>query len=393
MHHSRGEIEQIIARSLTGGISEEEQQKLQVWLNQSDENELLYRLIKEEYQDDEKEQVEAINTKRGWQLFSEKLDKGVWIVSPEKHNYGKLVLSIAASLLVLVGIGSVLYHYLVRPGGEQNVAVAGAKPIPPGGSRATLTLADGAQITLTTQPVGGIALQGNTTVISQNGWLHYKSSYERNHGSVYNTLSTPAGGQYSLILPDGSRVWLNAASSLRFPVPFTGYERRVELTGEAYFQVAHNSARPFKVLVKNEVKQMEIQVLGTSFTVSGYQGEGLTATLLNGSVQVSSGGTGNRLKPGQAASVTAGNISIAQADTAKAIAWKNGNFQFSNDDIYGIMNKLSRWYNIKVIYNTKHHDRYTGTISRNNNLSAVLQMLQHSGLKFQLEGRTLTILQ
>jgi ferric-dicitrate binding protein FerR (iron transport regulator) len=263
----------------------------------------------------------------------------------------------------------------------------------PGSNKAVLTLGDGASITLDSSLKGRLAMQGNVQLNARPGVLSYSNNTDGAAGTVtYNTLTTPKGGQYQLQLPDGSKVWLNAASSLKYPTAFTGKERRVVLTGEAYFEIAANSAQPFFVTVSNA----DIAVLGTSFNVMAYRNEiTMATTLLEGAVKVSRDNESGILKPGEQLLMKEGEkIRINHhADTEQAVAWKNGFTSFKGADIRTIMRQVERWYDVEVIYSGDVPARsFTGDIPRDAHLSELLKILEVSRIKFKLEGRRLTVI-
>ena len=212
---------------------------------------------------------------------------------------------------------------------------------------------------------------------------------------TYNTVSTPRGGQYEVILPDGTQVWLNAASSLKFPTAFIGKERNVELTGEAYFEVSKNKAMPFHVSAAGQV----IEVLGTHFNVNAYTDETLLkTTLLEGSVKVNKGISFATLKPGQQSTINNNEITpvikIAEVtDADEVMAWKDGKFYFNNADIKTVMRQIGRWYNVDIEYAGKipGNDGFTGTFSRNMTASKALKILAFSGVDFKIEGRKIIV--
>jgi len=302
----------------------------------------------------------------------------------------RLGAAIAATVALLLG-GMLLAQLFT--GKEQQPLVKRALPaavVMPGCNKAVLTLADGSTVTLDSAGNRQIQ-QGSATVRQQGGQLQYTV-----HAGVadvrYNTLSTPHGGQFRLTLPDGTRVWLNAASSLRFPTAFTGRERKVELSGEAYFEVAGHAAMPFRVAVRD----MEVAVLGTHFNVMAYNEENhISTTLLEGAVQVRHGQQAVTLRPGQQAVLrgSTGALNVLPGDTEGAVAWKNGYFKFSNEDIQSVMRRVSRWYNVTVEYQGDFSGRAIwGTVSRFGNISEVLQMLELTGaVHFDMTGRTITV--
>ncbi|HEY1063384.1 MAG TPA: FecR domain-containing protein [Daejeonella sp.] len=265
----------------------------------------------------------------------------------------------------------------------------------PGDNRAILTLDDGSQINLDDAQNGVLASENNTDIRKTgSGQLEYSAGNKLIETVKYNTLSTPMGGQYQLSLPDGSRVWLNSGSSIRFPTAFIGKERIIELKGEAFFDIRENKKMPF--IVKTNMS-MDIRVLGTQFNVMAYDDEkSINTTLLEGSVQLLKESGTAFLEPGQAAILNkgTGKIKVAPADIEEAVAWKNGYFIFSNENIESIMRKVSRWYNVEVDYqgNLSNKD-FVGTISRDKNISEILKMLELTGaIHFRIEGRRITVM-
>jgi transmembrane sensor len=265
----------------------------------------------------------------------------------------------------------------------------------PGDNRAILTLDDGSQINLDDAQNGVLASENNTDIRKTgSGQLEYSAGNKLIESVKYNTLSTPMGGQYQLSLPDGSRVWLNSGSSIRFPTAFIGKERIIELKGEAFFDIRKNSKMPFIVRTNNS---MDIRVLGTQFNVMAYDDEkSINTTLVEGSVQVLKESGTAFLEPGQAAILNkgTGKIKVAAADIEEAVAWKNGFFIFSNENIESIMRKVSRWYNVEVNYqgNLSNKD-FVGTISRDKNISEILKMLELTGaIHFKVDGRRVTVM-
>ncbi|HEY1202827.1 MAG TPA: FecR domain-containing protein, partial [Niastella sp.] len=278
------------------------------------------------------------------------------------------------------------------------------RDLPPGHDAAVLTLSDGRTIILDSTS-GTISQQGSATVINLNGQVSYANTAKNKPAPVvYNTISTARGNQYQLILADGSKVWLNSASSLRFPTAFTGEIREVELDGEGYFEVAKNANKPFHVKTKTQ----DIEVLGTHFNVNAYDDEtAVKTTLLEGSVKVNQLTIDNKqlainaersvvLKPGEQAELSGANSPFTidhSPDIDKVMAWKNGWFEFDKTDIKAIMRQISRWYDVDIRYEVKLDSKtYGGRISRNINLSNILKMLELYGVHCKLEGKTLTVI-
>lgn len=304
-------------------------------------------------------------------------------------------IAVAASIALLLGTG---IFYLAKPK-EQIIPVAEkAQEIAPGGTRGILTLSNGKQIILANiSAKDTIAKEGEEVTIKMgaNGVITYiinpDADASKNNPNAFNTLSTPTGGQYNIVLADGTKVFLNAVSSIKYPTQFNGDNRLVELEGEAYFEVAKNKNKPFIVKSDNQ----SIEVLGTHFNVHAYANEAVVkTTLLEGSVAVSFKNQKSILKPGQQSNVSENftKIKIREVDTDEAIAWKNGRFKFDNADLKTVMRQLERWYGIKVEYRGDVSDvRFSGGTFMNKNLSEVLKVLELSNIKFKVEGRTIIV--
>lgn len=263
----------------------------------------------------------------------------------------------------------------------------------PGHSGAVLTLSNGQKLILDSAGNGELATDANVAIIKKDDELVYNG---RSEEMVYNTVSTDKGRQWRLTLPDGTRVWLNAASSISYPLSFQGKERVVSMTGEVYFEVVHNAKQPFKVQVGDRL----IEDIGTSFNVNAYTDEKvLTATLLEGAVSISTPQTTQRIVmegAGKQAAVNgSGKISVrTDADTEEVMAWKNGMFSFNQSDIQGIMRQISRWYDLDVMYTgTQSKETFSGMVSRSSNLSQVLKIMEQASIRFRLEGKTLIVIQ
>ncbi|WP_316747162.1 FecR family protein [Pedobacter gandavensis] len=263
----------------------------------------------------------------------------------------------------------------------------------PGGNKATLTLADGSKISLTDAGNGELAKQSGVRISkSKNGELVYSVIASDTKLPVFNTISTPRGGVYQVNLPDGTKVWLNAASSIKFPTTFAYLkERKVELEGEAYFEVAKNKNLPFIVSSSGQ----QLKVLGTHFNVNAYPDEEeVKTTLLEGSLKVFAGNS-VLLKPGQQASVNRKelrNVQLRPANIAQVMAWKNGFFHFEKDNLHAVMRQLSRWYDVDVVYEVNRaDDEFMGDIPRGIKLSEVLKMLSFEGTQFKIDGHKLTV--
>lgn len=296
----------------------------------------------------------------------------------------------AAAVLIVAGTGA----YLWNSGRNQQVvapAQSARAEVLPGTSGAVLTLADGTQVVLDSLGNGVVASQRGTSVLLKNGQLEYHTTDSRMQAS-YNTLEIPRGRQFQLVLPDGSKVWLNAASSIKYPTIFTGKDRTVEISGEVFFDIEKDNARPFIVKVNNSAV---IEVLATSFNINAYEQEqAVKTTLVEGALRVNANNDRQLLKPGQQAQVAAGkpirvmnNVNISQAT-----AWKNGYFDFNDMDLPVMMRQLERWYDIEVIYEgTVPEVTFKGKMDRNVQLSDVVGFLKNFGINASLKDRKLLI--
>ncbi len=302
----------------------------------------------------------------------------------------------AAAAILLLGLGGA-YRWLQQPARitpQAATSPVAKKDVAPGTNKAILTLADGSTITLDDAHNGALAQQGNVQVIKQDsGQLAYRPiNGNQNNSLQYNTIATPRGGQYQVVLPDGTKAWLNASSSLKYPTAFTGKNRTVVLTGEGYFEVAKNEQQPFLV----QVQGVNVEVLGTHFNIMAYPDENaIKTTLLEGAVKVSKGGASALLAPGQQASIgqDGARFITKTVDVEEDIAWKNGYIQFSDATLPAIMRQVSRWYDVEVSYaNAIPQKEFAGKVPRTVPLSQLLNMLQYTGLQFKVEGNRITVI-
>lgn len=310
----------------------------------------------------------------------------------------------AAAAVIVIAVGSTLFLKEKQPSKKsQQVAVnkpGNVQPIPPGGDKAYLTMANGTVVDLNDAGKGDITVMDGVQVSKpKEGVLMYRridpktEPLTASSGSAYNSITTPRGGQYKVILSDGTKVWLNAASVLKYPAGFSDKERRVELSGEAYFEVARNSKSPFKV----QVKGTTVHVLGTNFNISGYNDEKeVKTTLLQGSVKLTSKKSEVLLKPGEQGTVSASReaFDVERVDLDEVVAWKNGFFVFNNEDIHSIMKRISRWYDVDVEFADDFKNKnFGGTVSRFNDVSLVLRALELTGsVHFRMEGRKIIVM-
>lgn len=299
----------------------------------------------------------------------------------------------AVALLLLSAGGFWLGREKRQPIAQQPSRQPLVADVLPGGNKAVLTLGDGRTITLDSSGNGVLAQQGNMKIIKQaNGELAYEQAGQGQAEVLFNTMRTPRGGEYRLTLPDGSRVWLNAASSITYPTAFTGESREVSITGEAYFEVAKQAGKPFRV----KAGAMNVEVLGTHFNINAYTEEKtVKTTLLEGAVKIAAAGKETLLKPGQQAGLQ-GNGSLqvkSDVNLDEVVAWKNGLFQFNDADMPAVMRQLENWYDVKVIYEGKVPERsFGGAMQRSLPLTGVLKILEENDVKFRLEGRNLIVM-
>jgi len=396
-------IPKLIARHLRGDLTPGEQKELDDWINEKEANKLFFtestneKMLVEELRHFNKEDL------------SPSLNNTLQNIAPETKatNNGRLVqikrFMVAASFLVIAGIA---IYVLIRVSDKRDVAEtivntndSFKNDVAPGTDKALLTLSNGSTIQLTNSGNKKIADENGTAVNQQGAQLVYDA---RQSSSIsqsilsYNILSTPRGGQYQLVLPDGSRVWLNAVSSIRYPTAFIGKERNVEITGEAYFEVKHNPAMPFKVKINTPSGDGgEVQVLGTHFNVNAYADEAtINTTLLEGSVKVSKNSSVVLLKPGQQAQlINHDQLKLVEnADMDAAVAWKNGLFSFNASNIKTVMQQISRWYDVEVVYAGDVKETFFVKMSRNTNVSNVFKILETTGgVHFEIDGKKITV--
>lgn len=311
-------------------------------------------------------------------------------------------MSVAATWLIVISLFGGIW-LAVKPNKKNEIAQSPPHTVQilPGGNKAFLTLDDGTEIDLNEQQHQTKAFSTNIWAEKNDSILIYKNIGTNKNGSKYNKLTTPRGGQFQVLLPDGTKVWLNAESSIRYPIAFSDNERVVELTGEAFFKVQKlvkkdNSRVPFKINVKSSSgDNAVIQVLGTSFNVSAYENEAMfKVSLKHGKVKIEKGKKTQLLTQGQEAEVYNDNhISLVKnADIELATSWKNGIFLFENEDIKSIMKQVGRWYDVDVVYRGQYPTaRFDGKISRTADITEVLRILKLSGVQFTVTDKTILV--
>lgn len=368
----------ILERYRLGTATPEEVNFLESYYNVFELNEELINSENEQDFNDLKEQIRAKVEKR---------------IQPGSRSFifsSWFRYTVAASLVIMISFGGYFFYKPAPIGNDQTSAIL------PGSNKAILTLPGGRKIVLDDVAKGEIQeLPGVSISKTENGELVYQvteNAAESGNSNALHTISTPKGGQYQVILPDGTHVWLNAATSLSYPASFKGSSRTVSLNGEAYFEVAKNKEMPF--LIKTSAQTVE--VLGTHFNVNAYPNEQqIRTTLLEGAVKISAGNSQRILNPGQQALVSNAHpekIEVQQVDVSKEIAWKNGVFAFEADDLQTVMRQIERWYNVDVTYTGKPcEEKFYGEISRNDKLSDVFKILEVNNVHFDIKGRVINV--
>jgi transmembrane sensor len=393
----QGRFIELLQGYLAGTLTEDERLELAVWLKRDDAADVLAAVF-----------PEGVEIDGEWVRTEQRIVDGVLhriraVPMSERTvpmrertvRFGRPWRWLAAAVVLFLVAG---LYFLVRNRAVPEVVVHVEPDAVPGRTKAVLTLGDGRRVELDSSASGLIARQGNAKIMrSNNGGVDYQRDGEvaASGGALMNTLSTPRGGQYRLTLPDGTRVWLNAASAITYPTAFTGDERKVRVTGEAYFEVSADPGKPFIVDIDG---RSSVDVLGTSFDVNGYPEEGpVRTTLIEGKVRVAGDRPGNvlTLKPGQQAQAAGERLTlVTRVDIDQVTAWKNGFFSFQDLHLQEVMRQLARWYDLEVVYEKGIPDMiFEGEISRNIKLSDLLKVLARADVKFRIEaGRRLVVL-
>lgn len=388
-----GELQELLDKYLNDQMSKGELVRFRNLLRDSSNKAELTSLIEAVLRQQRYKDAPAVEKDK---LFSQLIQKAETAVAPVHriHFLRTAWFRYAAAIILIFGIGS--YLFLSNQKRETTLATKNnSVPVPndilPGSNRALLTLSDGRSIALDSATNGQLAMQSGSRVVKKDGQIIYNAENISAKNVVYNSMSTPRGGQYKLTLPDGTKVWLNAATSITFPIAFVGKERRVKITGEVYFEVAKNAQHPFVVDVDGKSL---VEVLGTSFNINSYQDEKeIKTTLIEGSVKVTNQNKHTVIVPGQQAIIPSDQqLRIVNADVDQVIAWKNGKFNFNNADLYTVMRQLGRWYDIQINYEGNiSNEIFQGELTRDLTLSQVLKILSKMEIKFRLEGKTLIV--
>lgn len=383
------QIAQLIYRQRSGELSEQEQETLNTWLAASEQNRRLFAELSSE-------QLEAITRSEADQESLQASIERVYLATGIKPGPANIYMSKwktwrwAAAVLVLAIAGAWGLR-LVKENKQPPLAAVHTADVAPGSRKATLQLGNGSTIVLDDAQNGVIANQGKTVIKkSANGQLVYDASAAVATEITYNTIATPNGGEYEVILPDGSHVWLNAASSIRFPAAFTGNTRQVEINGEAYLEIVKNAKAPFIVVSGKH----SVEVLGTAFNIHSYpKEENIATTLIKGSIRIAAGKNTKVLQPGQQSLVSrnAGDIRLAaEVNMEEVLAWRNGKFIFDDTNMKTVVSQLERWYDVSIDYTGMEDYRFNGEISRNVSLSKVLKMMElTSNIHYKINDRNI----
>jgi len=379
----------LIAGHLNGTLTNPEQDELDDWITESDENlELFEKLTDEDNIEAGIQQHIQMEKEKAAELERVKETIGIRKRSTIKKLWPYLV---AASVILLAASTYVIKNNNNDKEIEKPFARTTKNDVSPGSDKAVLTLSDGRTIILDSNQKSLIANEGNISIKqSGNGEIIYDGTDD---AMKYNVVSTPRGGQYKLVLGDGTKVWLNAESSLKFPAGFASSERTVELHGEGFFEVAKNKDKPFTVKIITPYGDGGfVKVLGTTFNVNGYNDEGsVKTTLIEGSVSVSKGTANKLIRPGEQA-IVSDEIKVAKAEIDEETAWKDGKFLFRDASVYSIGEQIKRWYDVEVEYQGKNVQLFNTEANRNVPLKELLDGMAGTGLvHFELEGRKLII--
>ncbi|OQP64110.1 hypothetical protein A3860_22145 [Niastella vici] len=392
-------INEIIIKTITdSALTSAESALLDQWLADAENSKLFENLKNKDYLLQKLKEAHDVDMEGDKVLLQQKLGIGKRIHIRRQWNF-RYVATPAAAVLILAA-ASILWFINRKPVNKpvkENTETVTVKDIQPGKSAALLTLADGNKLKLSSSASRKLAQQGAMVLLNENGTLKYQGQNGPQNGELFNTLSTANAQTYAMELADGSKVWLNTGASIRYPVAFTGNERKVEITGEAYFEVAHDKTRPFIVHVPgNNGNGMDVQVLGTHFNINAYnEAAVIKTTLLEGSVKIKQGNMETLLKPRQQAQVGNGTTKVLkEVDVKAAVAWKNGLFNFDNADITAVMDQLTKWYNVEAVYEgPKPTKLFMGGTGRDQLLSDAVKILELTGgVHFKIEGTKLIVM-
>lgn len=378
----RLDIARMIAREVLGIQEKKKQDLLECWLQEDERHRTEYEEIRQllvagEEAWKELEDGDLVAAACWQELLKEEKKRSrrrvVW------YRYASVVV-----LMLVVGI-----YYFAKQESPETINRVETAAVTPGGGKALLTLADGRKMQLDDTTCLTFNEAGGIDVSLEVGVVKYSGVDSAGRESVYNTLTVPRGGEFALVLADGTRVWLNSESSLKYPVAFTGNERRVEMTGEVYFEVARNVAAPFVV----KVRDMDVRVLGTCFNVTAY-GTNVVTTLVEGSVSLNRGEEYITLSPDQQGTWNGDGFEIREVDAQSAVLWKEGIFYFENDPLEVILETMARWYDVDVFYVDPElkHRHFSVKIKRYESINKILGIIaQTNRVRFEIKDRVINV--
>lgn len=379
-------IAYLIAGFIRETLSKNEHDELDEWVAASDENMQMFERLTDE------KNIEEANlwiAKRDTEAALAKAkNRMTFSTEPYIKRMQRIIsYAVAASVIIVLGVW-IYFTYIQKDDSTQLMANNPSLDLLPGSDKATLTLENGKTIILD-KTGNDTSINGQLQILQQEGEIKY-SEGTRERPMAYHVLTIPKKGQYKLILPDGSKVWMNAASSIRYPVAFNGAERKVYVTGEAYFEVAKDKTKPFRVVADD----MLVEALGTAFNINAYGDEPvMSATLVEGSILVTKGAAENVLKPGQQAKLSGNEMSVVNVKADEVIAWKNNQFKFNDLPLDAIMRQVARWYDAEIVYEQKTSDHFNAEVSRDVPVSKLLHILELTNrAHFKIEGNKIIVL-
>ena len=392
-------INGIIIKVITGeALTSTENTMYEEYVADEGNRQLVEQFKNDEFLLQKLKEYHAVDIVGGRAIIDQKLNYGKQVDIKRPRKLFRDVATSAAAVLVILTAAYFLWQYNKHDKGievKEEVKKVAQKVIGPAQRIASLTLANGSKIMLDSANTGELAKQGGAVVLNENGTLKYQAKTPAQE-VLFNTLTTAYAQTYAMALADGTKAWLNAGASIRYPVEFNGNERRVEITGEVYFEVAHDANKPFIVHVSGQKGPIDVQVLGTHFNINAYDDEPMVkTTLLEGSVKVTKDAASVLLKPGEQTSISQSShpSQPIPVQTEAVVAWKNGVFSFKDADIDVVMRQLIKWYDIGVVYEgATPSDKISGEMQRNFTLPQVAENLEFmTGLHFRIEGRKLIV--
>lgn len=379
-------IAYLIAGFIRETLTKNEHDELDEWVADSDENMQLFERLTDEVNIEEANRWLARRDAEA--ALARVKNRMTFSTEPYIKRMQRIIrYAVAASVIIAVGAW-IYFFYIQKDDTVKPMADNIITDIQPGSDKATLTLENGKTIILDNTS-NDTSINGQLRILQQEGEIKYSEG--TNEGPMaYHVLTIPRKGQYKLVLPDGSKVWLNAASSIRYPVAFNSIERKVYVSGEAYFEVAKDKTKPFRVVAND----MLVEALGTAFNINAYGDEPIvSATLVEGSILVTEGAAENVLKPGQQAKISGNEMTVVNVNADEVIAWKNNQFKFNDLPLDAILRQVARWYDAEIVYEQKTSDHFNAEVSRDVPVSKLLHILELTNrAHFKIEGNKIIVL-